>query len=102
MHIEATGAVALLVAAYAVAVRRFRAERWRIARFAVAAVLLLATAVTPIDSLSYHLLIVHLLQNVILAEWAPLLLVLSVPPLSPRASDGCGRSASSCGRPSPS
>jgi len=38
------------------------------------------TAVTPLEALSYHLLSAHLLQNVILAEWAPALLVLGVPP----------------------
>jgi putative membrane protein len=35
--------------------------------------------VTPLEALSYHLLSAHLLQNVILAEWAPALLVLGVP-----------------------
>jgi cytochrome c oxidase assembly factor CtaG len=35
--------------------------------------------VTPLEALSYHLLSMHLLQNVILAEWAPALLVLGVP-----------------------
>lgn len=35
---------------------------------------------TPLEALSYHLLSMHLLQNVILAEWAPALLVLAVPP----------------------
>ena len=43
-------------------------------------VLLLATAVTPLDSLTYHLLTAHVLQNVVLAEWAPALLVAAVPP----------------------
>jgi cytochrome c oxidase assembly factor CtaG len=43
-------------------------------------VLLLVTAVTPLDALSYHLLSAHLLQNVILAEWGPALLVLGIPP----------------------
>jgi cytochrome c oxidase assembly factor CtaG len=38
------------------------------------------TAVTPLEALSYHLLSAHLLQNVILAEWAPALLVLGIPP----------------------
>jgi hypothetical protein len=33
-----------------------------------------------IDALSYHLLSAHLLQNVVLAEWAPALLVLGLPP----------------------
>jgi putative membrane protein len=44
-------------------------------------VLLLAAAVTPLDALTYHLLSAHLLQNVVLAEWAPALLVLGLPPL---------------------
>lgn len=78
-HPEATAAIALLVVAYGWALRRHAAERWRVACFALGTLLLLATAVTPIDSLSYHVLVVHLLQNVILAEWAPALLVLSVP-----------------------
>jgi len=63
-----------------VAVRGERAERWRIAAFAAGCLLLLVTAVTPLEALSYHLLSAHLLQNVILAEWAPALLVLGVPP----------------------
>jgi putative membrane protein len=79
-HPEATASLALLVAAYALALRRAPAPRWRVACFVLAATLLLATAVTPLDSLSYHLLLAHLLQNVILAEWAPALLVLAVPP----------------------
>ena len=62
------------------AVRGERAERWRIAAFAAGCLLLLVTAVTPLEALSYHLLSAHLLQNVILAEWAPALLVLGVPP----------------------
>jgi putative membrane protein len=67
--------------AYALAVRRFRAPAWRIACFAAAILLLLAVAVTPIHTLGMHyLLTVHLLQNVVLAEWAPLLVVLGIPP----------------------
>lgn len=62
------------------AVRGRPTERWRIAAFAAGCVLLLVTAVTPLEALSYHLLSMHLLQNVILAEWAPALLVLAVPP----------------------
>ncbi|HEY8193015.1 MAG TPA: cytochrome c oxidase assembly protein [Gaiellaceae bacterium] len=66
--------------AYAVSVRGRDAERWRIAAFAAGCLLLLVTAVTPLEALSYHLLSAHLLQNVILAEWAPALLVLGIPP----------------------
>jgi cytochrome c oxidase assembly factor CtaG len=46
-----------------------------------ALVLLLAVFVTPLDSLAFHyLLSAHLLQNVVIAEWAPALLVLSLAP----------------------
>lgn len=79
LHLEATVPVAALVAGYVLAMRRYAAPTWRVACFALGALLLFATAVTPLDSLTYHLLIAHLLQNVVLAEWAPLLLVLGVP-----------------------
>jgi putative membrane protein len=79
-HPEAAVALLALAGAYVLAVRRYPAERWRIGVFVAAVALLAATAFTPIDSLSFHVLIAHLLQNVILAEWAPALLVLAVPP----------------------
>jgi putative membrane protein len=66
--------------AYALAVGGRRTERWRITAFGGGCLLLLAVAVTPLDALSYHLLSAHLLQNVVLAEWAPALLVLGLPP----------------------
>jgi putative membrane protein len=73
------------VLAYVLATRGVRVERWRVAAFAGGCLLLLATAVTPLEALSYHLLSMHLLQNVILAEWAPALLVLAIPsPLAER------------------
>ena len=69
-----------LAGVYAVAVRRHRAPAWRIACFASAIALLLAVAVTPVHTLGMHfLLTMHLLQNVVLAEWAPLLVVLGIP-----------------------
>ena len=74
-------AVAVLVAAYVLAARRHRPSRRRIACFAGAVVLLLAATVTPLATLALHyLLSAHLVQNVALAEWIPLLLVASVPP----------------------
>jgi cytochrome c oxidase assembly factor CtaG len=43
--------------------------------------LLVAAFVTPLDTLAREYLVwAHLLQNVVLAEWAPLLLVLGIPP----------------------
>jgi cytochrome c oxidase assembly factor CtaG len=70
-----------LGAAYVLALRRNPAPAWRIACFLIAMLLLLVVAVTPIHTLGMHfLLTVHLLQNVVLAEWAPLLVVLGMPP----------------------
>jgi putative membrane protein len=79
-HPEALAAVALLVGSYVYALRASPAPRWRIACFATAVALLVATAVTPLDALSFHVLTAHLLQNVVLSEWAPLLVVLGLPP----------------------
>ena len=79
-HPEAVIAIALTTLAYVLAIRRYPASRWRIAVFALAMLLLLATAVTPLDSLTYHSLTAHVLQNVVLAEWAPALMVAAVPP----------------------
>lgn len=74
-------AVAALVGAYVLAARHERPGRRRIACFAAAVVLLLAISVTPLATLAFHyLLAAHLVQNVALAEWIPLLLVASVPP----------------------
>jgi cytochrome c oxidase assembly factor CtaG len=43
--------------------------------------LLVTALVTPLDTLAREYLVwAHLLQNVVLAEWAPLLLVLGIPP----------------------
>ncbi len=79
-NLEALILVPLLTAAYFLALRRYPAPRWRVACFLVAMVLLLAVSVTPIHTLGMHfLLTIHLLQNVVLAEWAPLLLVLGFP-----------------------
>jgi putative membrane protein len=72
--------VVALGLAYVLAVRGQQVERWRAAAFGAGCLLLFATAVTPLDALTYHLLSAHLLQNVILAEWAPALLVLGLPP----------------------
>jgi cytochrome c oxidase assembly factor CtaG len=85
LHPEATIPLAVLVVAYAYAVRKLPTPRWRIACFAAAIAGLTAAAVTPLDALTYHLLSAHLLQNVVLAEWAPALLVLAVPPALARA-----------------
>jgi cytochrome c oxidase assembly factor CtaG len=70
-----------LTVADLVALRHFPTPRWRTACFLTAMALLLVVSVTPIHTLAMHyLLTVHLLQNVVLAEWAPLLIVLGIPP----------------------
>jgi putative membrane protein len=70
-----------LTVAYFLALRRYPAPWWRQACFLVAMVLLLAVSVSPLHMLAMEfLLTVHLLQNVVLAEWAPLLVVLALPP----------------------
>ena len=80
LHPEATAPILLLALAYLYATRAHPVRWWRAASFTAGIAMLLATAVTPIDSLSYHLLTIHLLQNIVLAEWAPALLVLGLPP----------------------
>ena len=73
--------VPALSIAYFWALRREPAPRWRIGCWVASMVLLLAVSVTPIETISLHyLLSIHLLQNVVLAEWAPLLAVLGIPP----------------------
>jgi len=70
-----------LTAAYLWALRRFPAAPWRRGCFAAAMVLLLAVTITPIETIALnYLLSVHLIQNVVLAEWAPLLAVLGIAP----------------------
>ena len=70
------------VAAAAAYLVETRAERHalRTASFLTGCVLLVTALVTPLDTLAREYLVWgHLLQNVVLAEWAPLLLVLGVP-----------------------
>jgi len=77
---EALLLVPLLTFVYLFALRRFPAPLWRIACFVAAMVLLLAVTITPLETIAMnYLLVIHLLQNVVLAEWAPLLVVLGMP-----------------------
>ena len=78
---EALALVPLLAFAYAVSLRRHAAPPWRIACFCAAVALLLGAFLSPLETIARHyLLAAHLLQNVVLAEWAPALLVLGLPP----------------------
>ncbi len=78
---EALFLVPLLTIGYFLALRRFPALGWRIACFVSAMLLLLLVTITPLETIAMnYLLVIHLLQNVALAEWAPLLVVLGLPP----------------------
>lgn len=84
---EALIVVSALAIGYVWAIRRFPVRRWRIACYLSAMLLVLAVTITPIETIALrYLLSVHLVQNVVLAEWAPLLFVLGIPPaLAPLA-----------------
>jgi cytochrome c oxidase assembly factor CtaG len=74
-----------MAAAYAIALTRFPAPRWRIVCFGAGCALMLAVQITPLDTLALHyLLVMHLLQNVVLAEWGPLLVVIGLTPVMAR------------------
>jgi putative membrane protein len=79
---EALVLVPAMTVAYVWAIRR-EAEpvpRWRIACWIAAMLLVWAVTITPVETISLgYLLSVHLIQNVVLAEWAPLLAVLAIP-----------------------
>jgi cytochrome c oxidase assembly factor CtaG len=70
----------VLAAWYLHATRGIR-DPWRATAFLGGCLLLVAALVTSLDTLAREYLVwAHLVQNVVLAEWAPLLLVLGVPP----------------------
>jgi putative membrane protein len=67
--------------AYASALRRFPASRARTVCFAAALLVGAAALLSPLSTIAQHyLLSAHLVQNVALAEWAPLLAVIGIPP----------------------
>jgi cytochrome c oxidase assembly factor CtaG len=78
---EALALVPVLALAYLAALRRFPASRARLAAFLAGELLILAVFATPVQPLALrYLLTMHLLQNVVLAEWAPALLVAGLSP----------------------
>jgi cytochrome c oxidase assembly factor CtaG len=77
--VDTTVVIPVLALLYLYAVGRFGASRRQVACYAGALALLAVAFWTPLHPLGLHyLLIAHLLQNVILAEWAPLLAVLGI------------------------
>ena len=78
---EAIGLAPVLAVGLALGARGGRISRPRLAAGALGVVLVFAAFVTELEPLANHTFLwAHLLQNVVLAEWAPLLLVLAIPP----------------------
>ena len=80
LTVEALGFVPALALVYALATRRERPTRAHVAALAAALALIVAAFEAPLQDYALHTFLwAHLLQNVVLAEWAPALLVLAVP-----------------------
>jgi cytochrome c oxidase assembly factor CtaG len=83
MHLsaEAIGLAPALLVGLALAYRSGPLSRPRLAAGLLGAVLVFAAFATQLEPLANHTFLwAHLLQNVVLAEWVPLLLVLAIPP----------------------
>jgi len=81
LHWDVLLAIGVLAAGYFWSQRGRPADARRRAAFDLAVILLLAVYVTPLHTIALHyLLSVHLLQNVVTAEWAPGLLVFALAP----------------------
>jgi putative membrane protein len=83
MHLsaEAIGLAPALAVGLVLAYRGGPVSRPRLVAGGLGVALVFAAFVTQLQPLAIHTFLwAHLLQNVVLAEWAPLLLVLAVPP----------------------
>jgi putative membrane protein len=70
-----------LVVLYLAGTHVFPAPRRRAVCFGAGVAIVFFTRVTPLATISNHyLLSAHLLQNIAIAEWAPALLVIGIPP----------------------
>jgi putative membrane protein len=79
--LEALVLVPAVAIAYVFATRGRPVERWRMISFGTGLGLIAIVSITPLQTIALnYLLSVHLLQNVVLAEWAPALCVLGLPP----------------------
>lgn len=66
---------------YAVWARREPPPWWRIGLFGLGLLLVAGALNSPLETIAVHyLLLIHLLQNVIIADWAPPLLILGLTP----------------------
>ena len=71
----------LAALAYARAFARERAPAWQAIVFGAGVVLVVAALNSPLETIAIeYLLLFHLLQNVIIADWAPPLLILGLTP----------------------
>src|SRR5207237_8154682 len=78
---EAVGLVPVLTLGYALVSRAESPGRFRVAAAAAGLTLVFAAFFTELQPLALHAFLwAHLLQNVVLAEWAPALLVVAVAP----------------------
>ena len=81
LHWSVVLALALLLGLYMWGQRRYPSDNRRHAAFDLGVILLLAVYLTPIETIALHyLLSLHLLQNVVTAEWAPGLMVFGIAP----------------------
>jgi cytochrome c oxidase assembly factor CtaG len=72
---------ALAATAYAGAARGRAIPRWRMTLFVLGLLLAVGALNSPLETIAVHyLLLIHLLQNVMIADWAPLLLLLGLTP----------------------
>jgi len=86
---EAVGLVPALAVAYVLAARTERPARARAAAAGLALVLCFVAFASGLEPLANHTFLwAHLLQNVVLAEWMPALLVLALPPTLARRARG--------------
>src|ERR1700704_4500697 len=91
MHLsaEAVGLVPALARVYALVARAEPPGRFRVGAAVSGLALIFAAFVTQLQPLALHTFLwAHLLQNVVLAEWAPALLVLAIPPALGRRATG--------------
>ena len=73
--------VAVAGALYLRAARAARPPAWRIALFSVGLLLIAGALNSPLETIAAnYLLLFHLLQNVMIADWAPPLLILGLTP----------------------
>src|SRR5690242_21650705 len=77
---EAIGLAPALAVGLAIGARGARISRPRLVAGAVGVLLVFAAFITELEPLANHTFLwAHLLQNVVLAEWTPALILLAIP-----------------------